>query len=162
MTDDFLGLIALDEADLPRALVLFEESMGMRRQLGDRRGLALALHNPGSVHMRQCEYEEARSMLRESLVLTQELGDKDALAICLEGIAKLATEQGDHVSAVYFWSAAEQLADQQRTPAREEDRAELQRAVELARGNLGAASVEDAVRKGKTTPIELVVKDAQG
>jgi hypothetical protein len=56
-----------------------------------------------------------------------------------------------------MWSAAENLRNQQRTTAREEDRAEQRRAVKVARDALGAAIVEDALRRGKATSIELVV-----
>ena len=45
---DAAGHLARDRADYDRAWALYEESLGLRRELDDRRGTALALNNLGS------------------------------------------------------------------------------------------------------------------
>ena len=70
------------------------------RELGDRRGIAIALNNLGKVAL-NCskDYSAARLLHDQALVIRRELGDRLGIAwtLCQLGIA--AYEQGDYPSS---------------------------------------------------------------
>ena len=71
----------------------------MRRQLGDKRGVATALTNLGNVAFEQGDYPSARSLFDESLALNREIGDKRGISISLNNLGNAAFEQRDYISA---------------------------------------------------------------
>src|SRR5438309_1443630 len=56
------GILAYQQADFPAARRLNEESLAIKRALGDRPGTAAMLHNVGLVAMEQGEHAEARAL----------------------------------------------------------------------------------------------------
>ncbi|MGH2677108.1 MAG: tetratricopeptide repeat protein [Actinomycetota bacterium] len=92
---------------------LYEESLRIRRELGDRRGIAEAAYNLSFVGVflrRQQEGAIERSMelLEESLAIFQELGDERGLAKTLWGIGDALYEAGRLAEAEsYLRRAAE-------------------------------------------------------
>lgn len=57
-----------------RAKELYEESPTLSRQLGDKRDIAVALENLGSVARNWGDYATARPLLEEALALYRETG----------------------------------------------------------------------------------------
>ena len=88
-----------------------EESLAMRRQLGDKKGIATSLTNMGLVAYELADYASARMQLEESLVICRELGDRAGIASSLCPLGDVATEEGALLSAraLYAESAAMRL-----------------------------------------------------
>src|SRR5205807_10299263 len=71
-----LGVVAEEQGDLEGARRHFEDSVAMRRALGDMAGLALSLAKLGEVVSRIGDQKAAHRLLTESLTLQRELGDR--------------------------------------------------------------------------------------
>jgi predicted ATPase/DNA-binding SARP family transcriptional activator/DNA-binding CsgD family transcriptional regulator len=103
---DGLGWIAEPQGDYERARLAYEESLGLYRRAGDRRGVANALGDLGSLALDRGDYERATSLLEESLALYRDLGESEGIIGILDSLGVLASARGDSErSAVYFREA---------------------------------------------------------
>jgi len=93
------GLLAYFQGDSVSARARFEESLGIKRELGDRPGIANSLNNLGLVAHDQGDYTSALSLYAESLAIMRELGNKTGIANTLNNMGTIAQEQGDYASA---------------------------------------------------------------
>lgn len=93
------GVLAWSQGDYAAARALHEESLAMRRELGDKQGIAYTLTNLGIVAWSQSDYATARTMHEESLVLKRELGDKLGISYSLNNLGTVTREQGDYAAA---------------------------------------------------------------
>ena len=93
------GHLANRQSDYVSARVLYEESLAIRRELGDKSGIAHSLHGLGGVAFNQGDYVSAHALYEESLAIRRELGDKSGIAWSLTGLGTVATRLGDYVSA---------------------------------------------------------------
>ena len=91
--------LALDEGDDAAARALEEESLAIRRELGDRSGVASTLTNLGNIACRQGDFTSARVLLDESVAILRKLDDRSGLARCLLGLGDVAHGQGDYPAA---------------------------------------------------------------
>jgi hypothetical protein len=94
-----LGIVAMEQQAFELARAQLEESLAIRRELGDRWGLSLTLGNLGLVVQNQRDWEQAHSLHTESLQLSQELGDRVSMANTLQHLGMAAIEQGDWLRA---------------------------------------------------------------
>ncbi len=72
-----------------------EEAIPLQRELGDRDGLSISLHNLGRTEIKRGRTEVAASLLTESIELALALGYREVIANCLQGCAELAAGAGD-------------------------------------------------------------------
>jgi tetratricopeptide (TPR) repeat protein len=96
---NWAGILAWKQGDYPAAHALYEQSLTMRRELGDRRGVGAVLNNQGLLAYEQGDYAAARVLHEESLAIDRELGDRWGVAISLVHLGGLAMMQGDYPSA---------------------------------------------------------------
>jgi tetratricopeptide (TPR) repeat protein len=87
------------QSDCASARTLFEESLGIYRELGDRGGIALSLNSLGYVAYSQDDYEAARSLLQQSLAMSRQLADRRGTALSLNILGLMAGSQGDKGAA---------------------------------------------------------------
>ena len=76
-------------------LALFAESLKIRRELGDRHGIAESLSSLGDIALRDGDYAEARVLYEESLGIRREVGHKWGVGNSLMALGYLALYQGD-------------------------------------------------------------------
>jgi len=81
------------------ALKHYGQSLEIRRELGDERGIAVTLNNLGMLHKNQRSYEKARPLFEEALALFRKLGQDGAVATCLHNLAGVKGAKGDHAEA---------------------------------------------------------------
>jgi non-specific serine/threonine protein kinase len=93
------GVLAFYQGDYPAARALEEESLAIRRELGDRSGIAGSLGNLGNVASGQGDYPAARTLYEESLAIRRELGDPSGIANSLGNLGNVALYQGDYPAA---------------------------------------------------------------
>jgi predicted ATPase/class 3 adenylate cyclase len=93
------GHFACQLARYDAALQHYEQSLSIRRSLGDERGTAATLNNLGLVHRRQANFEKARPLLFEALLLFRKLGQDRAVAACLNNLASVQVAHGDYRAA---------------------------------------------------------------
>jgi predicted ATPase/DNA-binding SARP family transcriptional activator len=102
------GVLAWRQGDYPAAMALHEQSLAIQRELGDKRGIVLALHELGNVVHLQGDYLAARMLHEESLAISRELEDSQGIADSLDYLGNVSREQGDYETARVFY--AESLA----------------------------------------------------
>ena len=93
------GVVAFWLSDYPAARARHEESLAIRRELGDRLGISAALSDLGNVALRQGDLASARALYEESLAIKRQLGDWSGMAKTLNNLGNVAREQGDLASA---------------------------------------------------------------
>ncbi|HYP41115.1 MAG TPA: tetratricopeptide repeat protein [Chloroflexia bacterium] len=97
------GNLAYSAGDYAAAFALHEESLRLRRELGDKQGMAGALNNIAVVWRDRVDYERASEHFEESLKLKRELGDKMGIASSLNnlGVARQRQSNYDAAQACY-------------------------------------------------------------
>jgi len=90
------GVLSYYQGDYPAARVLHEESLVIRRELGDRPGIAASLGNLGNVALNQGDYPAATALQEQSLAIRRELGDRYGTATTLNNLGVVAINQGDY------------------------------------------------------------------
>jgi tetratricopeptide (TPR) repeat protein len=93
------GNLAYTAGDYASALALHEESLGLRRELGDKQGMAGALNNIAVVWRDRGDYERASTYFEESLELKRELGDKMGIASSLNNLGVVRQRQSNYDAA---------------------------------------------------------------
>ncbi|MDQ6671067.1 MAG: tetratricopeptide repeat protein, partial [Chloroflexota bacterium] len=104
-----LAVVARDQRDTMTACRLFDESIAVRRAIGDRHGLALTLANLADVVRQQGDYDSANALLAESLATDHELGAAPRIAFLLECLAGVSADQGRAARALRLAGAAAAL-----------------------------------------------------
>jgi predicted ATPase/DNA-binding SARP family transcriptional activator len=93
------GSLARSQGDYASARTLNEESLTIRRELGDKRSIAHSLNSLGDVANDQGDYASARTLYEQSLAMRRELGDKAGIAHSLYWLGLVAHAQGDYGAA---------------------------------------------------------------
>ena len=89
------GVLAGEQGDYPAARSLVEESLAISRELGDVRGVGIAL-NALAAHARDYgDLSAARVLFEESLQVWRTLGDRVLIARSLSNLATVARLEGD-------------------------------------------------------------------
>ena len=98
------GTLAIWRGEHVSARLLFEESLAIRRELGDGQGIAAALNNLGVIAGMQGDYASAQALYEESLSIKRLLADENAsTANLLHNLGELANLQGNYASAQAFF-----------------------------------------------------------
>jgi predicted ATPase/class 3 adenylate cyclase len=102
-----MGVVARRKRDYVKAVALCEESLAMRRTLGGKTSTASSLRLTGHAVRLLGVLERAAGLYRESLALFGEAGDKWAATECVEGLAIIASAQGNPEQAARLFGGAE-------------------------------------------------------
>lgn len=102
------GNLADSQGDYAAALAMYEESLGIWRQRGDRHRVAAMLNNMGLVARNQGDLRRARELMEESLVIKRQISDKEAIASTLSNLGIVMMSEGD-------FSAAQSVLDESLT-----------------------------------------------
>ena len=78
-----------------KALSLFEQSLSISHEIGDRKGEAKSLNNISQIYKAQGEYDKALDYLEQSLPICREIGDKQVEGVTLNNIAAIYLAKGD-------------------------------------------------------------------
>ena len=93
------GTLAAQQGDYPAAAELYEESLALRRELGDKRGTANLLNNLGVLARFEGDLATARARYEESLALLRSLSDRAAVGQALNNLGLVLRYQGDLAGA---------------------------------------------------------------
>jgi DNA-binding CsgD family transcriptional regulator/tetratricopeptide (TPR) repeat protein len=86
-----------------RAEAHYEEALNLWRESGDRRDIAVSLHNLGIVTLQRGDFEQAEALHDESLAIFRALGDQHSVALSLTGLGVLARNRGDRERARAYY-----------------------------------------------------------
>jgi predicted ATPase/class 3 adenylate cyclase len=96
---DAAGALARLLGDTKRAVARLEETVGIYRVLGDKKGMANALLTLGIAAYRQSDYDRAAALLEESTALSRASGDNTTMAFSIYLLGILARVRGDYGKA---------------------------------------------------------------
>jgi tetratricopeptide (TPR) repeat protein len=97
------GVLARMQGDYATALAYHEQSLAIRRELGDRLGVAASLNGLGNLAYSQGDYPAARAYYEQSLIIKRETENQTAIAGSLNNLGLVAYHQRDYPSArVYY------------------------------------------------------------
>jgi len=145
----------LDEAEGHAA-----EALELCHQVGDRRSMALALTQLGTIALARGDRETARERLCTSISILRELGDVAAVALVLERFVVLASASGQPTEAIRLAGAADAIRAFASTPLSLAGQAKLNQTLEPLRRALGSEATEEAWRSGQTLNLEAAVAAA--
>lgn len=100
------GVLAHHQSDFTAARRLYRESLALRRELGDRTGIAASLNGLGHLSLTQGDFAEAQRVFRENLALASALAHPNLRAACLMNLG--VAEQ--HLAAEAPHAAARQAS----------------------------------------------------
>ncbi|NHZ72233.1 MAG: hypothetical protein GWP17_04000 [Aquificales bacterium] len=96
------GRLALQMEAYAQVRQLLDESLALKRGLGDERGMAVSLPGLGGVSVATGAYGEAQAQLRQALELAQKCGDVKLLLEILAGTAALAIAEKREEDAAFL------------------------------------------------------------
>jgi len=153
--------VAWSEGETDKAYHLAQESLTNFREIDAKWHLAWSIHILGRVEVQRGDLSAARSSYQESLALAEAMNEKFIASFDLEGLADVASAQGEFRWAAQLWGVAEALREAIAVPLPPVDRAAYEQAVHAARAQLGAPAFAAAWQEGRTmTPGEAFA--AQG
>lgn len=89
------GVLTSSQGDHPGARVLYAEALKVRRELGDRKGVALSLNNLALLATEYGDLEEGFAKHQDALDIYRELEDPRGIGYSLLGLGKVAYKRGD-------------------------------------------------------------------
>ncbi len=89
------GILASEQGDSGAARVLFEESLTIAREVGNRNGVAYSLLGLGLVAFRLGDHTQARALLEECLAVLRAQKDQTGITVSLNILGVVAERQGD-------------------------------------------------------------------
>jgi len=98
--------------DYNQARRLYEESLHIAEELGDRAGVARVLHNLGVLAQQQGDYGQAWQFYEESLRIKEELGNRAGVATTLHQLGNLAYLQGDYGQARHLYQESLRIKEE--------------------------------------------------
>ncbi len=87
------------QSDYDRGRALAQESLALFRELGEKRGIGLALNRLGVAAWRHADYATARVLMEEDLALYRELENADRIAWSLFALGLIDIKQGEYTRA---------------------------------------------------------------
>jgi tetratricopeptide (TPR) repeat protein len=91
------------QGDAANALIFAEQSVEMWRELNNKDGLAISMHNLAIVTGELGDHDKALAYYEESLASWEELGDRAGVARVYNSMGELACAQGDYGRAAELY-----------------------------------------------------------
>jgi len=97
-----IGMVACEQQDWPACQTAFQESIDLRRRLGDTRGVAAVELNWAAQELRRGNGVEARTLLDRCTPVFEACRDSDRLAACWSNLANAAFLSGDATESLRY------------------------------------------------------------
>ena len=144
-----------------RSEELFEKSIGLFHELGDKRGIGISLQNHASCLITIGEYERSRKMTMESLAFAMEVEEKWNIAWALDSIACIEIlDGGNAVNACTLFAAFERILEDIGTRLLPIQRPIHDPAFAAARNALCDEVLEKTWEKGRRMSLDQAIEFA--
>ena len=97
-----LGLLNKHTGNYNLALPLYEQSLKIRQEIGDRKGEGTTLNNISQIHDAKGNYDTALGYLKKALKIQQEIGDRNGEGTTLNNISLIHSAKGDYDTALAY------------------------------------------------------------
>ena len=160
-TLNHLGHAAQLRGAYVRAAQLHHESLEFFQAFGDQHyGSPWAYHSLGEIALGLGNLDEAARWLAQGLALSQTLYDQASIAWCLAGLGSAAALDEQPERAARLWGAAERLRQAIGCRPAPAARATYERAMAVARAQLGQEGFAVAWEAGAALTLEQVLAEA--
>jgi non-specific serine/threonine protein kinase len=132
-----LGVVALDDGELPEARAMFEDVLAIHRRKENIEGIGTALLNLGVVHHALGEHEASLRAFEEARDCFEEVGFRAHVAHALQGFAAYAASEGRFEEAARLLGQARRELDEIGAPEGDFASEIVERTKEQAREALG-------------------------
>jgi len=136
------------------ALALHEEALSLARKIGDRRLLAIGLHNVALLRLRSGGLDDATELLREAVDVTIAARQSVGVAYCVAALAGVAVVGHQPERAAMLLAAADAAFERLNAMMNGTDRREFERYRETCRQELGATPFADAWSRGAALTLD--------
>ena len=157
-----LGNIYLYEGAYERAQSLFEESVGIARELELDEGVANSLVNVALAALHLGQYDRASSLLRESLALSHRIGDVVGIVYAIECLGATLAEQANCESAAKLLAGAEMMKKSIAVEFEPFEQKMHDHTVDLIRSEVGQSRFDTAWAAGRALSQEALILHALG
>jgi class 3 adenylate cyclase/TPR repeat protein len=96
------GLSHYLQSDYPKALRYYEQSLAIRKQLGNQNEIAISLNNIGIIYKVQGYSPKALEYFLQSLAVFKQLGNQNGIANSLNNIGIIYQDQGNYPEALDY------------------------------------------------------------
>ncbi len=145
-----LGQVALEQGDVIGADEYFTESLRLNQEGGHRQSVSRSFFFLANVIVLQEEYVQARALYEEGLTIALRLEHHGLIGSCLEGLAIVATAQGNPAWAARLWGAAQTMYRGRTTSLPQAMHIRDEKAQIAARTSLGEDAFVTAWEEGRT------------
>lgn len=153
----FLADVALNQNESNEASSIYEESVAILREIGEKNFLAYSIRRLGLLAWREKDYGKAIALYQESLSLNRELGDLRGVLACVAGFADIAVVQGKFARAAQLMAALETQLVSMGMRLLPVDRTEYERNLAHLRTNLDKKAFMKFWAKGKRMSLEQAI-----
>ncbi|MFN8397880.1 MAG: tetratricopeptide repeat protein [Bacteroidia bacterium] len=96
-----IGSVYFQQANYPKALAHFQQSLGIENRLGRDKGQAsIRLVNIGDAYFKMDSLDKAAAYYYNSLLIEEELKNEDGMFYARIGIGRVETRKGNHANAL--------------------------------------------------------------
>jgi hypothetical protein len=153
-----MGVIAWRQGDLGRARSLLEESLALRRGIGNAQYLVWGLHGLGDVSRSEADWGAARQTYHEALEIADRARLKSEAAHVMERLALVAEEHGTVELAARLLGAASRIREEVNCILPPLERADDEQAVASVRRKLQPAVFARAWAEGRALSLEGAIE----
>ncbi|MEH2073897.1 MAG: tetratricopeptide repeat protein [Nostoc sp.] len=107
-----LGSLKLNVGEINEAIILYEQSLVFKKQIGNVQGMAATLHDLGYLKANRGEIDEAITLYKQSLALKEQIGDTLGQASTLHCLGILKANQGEISEAITLYKQSLDLNEQ--------------------------------------------------
>ena len=97
-----MGNAYLNLGQYPKAIEFYQQSLAIKKELGDRQGQANSLNNLGNAYLNLGQYPKAIKFHQQSLAIFQELGDRQGQASSLGNLGLAYRNLGQYPKAIEY------------------------------------------------------------
>ncbi len=157
-----LGIMALEQADWPRAESLLTQALDTARDGRIRWAMASALHNLAHLVFLRGDHPRSLALFRESLLIAFGQRDRWAVVVTLPALAEVLAASGSTTEAIRLFAASSSLneAVAARFIAAVPEVESHQRAIAAARATLGDDAFAAAWDAGRSLSLESAIDEA--
>jgi predicted ATPase/DNA-binding CsgD family transcriptional regulator len=128
-----LGLVHMLQGRMDEARAVLMEALAMHRKNGNLSGQSHVTHSLSNVELESGNVKGAASLFVESLGLVLETGDVSGIVHYVQLLISICSANGDHADAVMLLAAESRLRHEAEYELSEDDRENLDLAMESAR-----------------------------
>jgi tetratricopeptide (TPR) repeat protein len=103
-------------SDYETAAQLYQESLLLFEELGNQRGIAMAMNNQALVAEIRGDYERARELCMAALQIREKLGDQLGMATSMIMLGRVQRQRGNVEEAKLWWTRSLSILEQISSP----------------------------------------------